>query len=61
MIRFLFLPGAEAYRRDNPNAVVELLDTGHFALETHFEKIAGEIGPLMDRASNRAQTQRSKQ
>ena len=38
-----FIPaGAEAYRRDNPNAVVEFLDTGHFALETHFEKIAGE-------------------
>jgi pimeloyl-ACP methyl ester carboxylesterase len=34
-----FIPaGAEAYRRDNPNAVVEFLDTGHFALETHFEK-----------------------
>jgi pimeloyl-ACP methyl ester carboxylesterase len=57
-----FIPaGAEAYRRDNPNAVVEFLDTGHFALETHFEKIAGEIGRLMDRASKRAQTQRSKQ
>jgi len=52
-----FIPaGAEAYRRDNPNAVVEFLDTGHFALETHFEKIAGEIVRLMDRASKRAQT-----
>jgi pimeloyl-ACP methyl ester carboxylesterase len=52
-----FIPaGAEAYRRDNPNAVVEFLDTGHFALETHFEKIAGEIGRLMARASKRAQT-----
>ena len=52
-----FIPaGAEAYRRDNPNAVVEFLDTGHFALETHFEKIANEIGRLMDRASKRTQT-----
>ena len=52
-----FIPaGAEVYRRDNPNAVVEFLDTGHFALETHFEKIASEIGRLMDRASKRAQT-----
>jgi pimeloyl-ACP methyl ester carboxylesterase len=52
-----FIPaGAEAYRRDNPNAVVEFLDTGHFALETHFEKIASEIGRLMDRASKRTQT-----
>jgi len=52
-----FIPaGAEAYRRDNPNAVVEFLDTGHFALETHFEKIASDIGRLMDRASKRTQT-----
>jgi pimeloyl-ACP methyl ester carboxylesterase len=36
-----FVPaGAEAFRRDNPNAVVRLLDTGHFALETHVEEIA---------------------
>jgi pimeloyl-ACP methyl ester carboxylesterase len=36
-----FIPaGAEAYRRDNPHAVVQLLDTGHFALETHVEEIA---------------------
>src|SRR5262249_5687063 len=37
---FFLPPGAEAYRRDNPNATVELLDTGHFALETHVEQIA---------------------
>ena len=29
-----------AFRRDNPKAVVQLLDTGHFALETHVEEIA---------------------
>jgi alpha/beta hydrolase fold. len=33
-------PGAEAFRRDNPNATVQFLDTGHFALETHVEEIA---------------------
>jgi pimeloyl-ACP methyl ester carboxylesterase len=33
-------PGAEAFRRDIPNATVQLLDTGHFALETHLEEIA---------------------
>ncbi|TWB63506.1 alpha/beta fold hydrolase [Nitrospirillum viridazoti] len=39
-----FLPaGADAYRRDNPNAEVHLLDTGHFALETHVAEIAGHI------------------
>ncbi|MDI3392682.1 alpha/beta hydrolase [Pseudomonas sp. V98_8] len=40
---FFIPPGAEAYQRDNPNAVVELLDTGHFALETHVEHIARRI------------------
>jgi hypothetical protein len=32
--------GAEAFRRDNPNAVVGLLDMGRFALETHVEEVA---------------------
>jgi pimeloyl-ACP methyl ester carboxylesterase len=36
-----FIPaGAEAFQRDNPNASVQFLDTGHFALETHVEEIA---------------------
>ena len=36
-----FVPaGAEAFRRDIPQARVQLLDTGHFALETHLEEIA---------------------
>ncbi len=36
-----FIPaGAEAFPRDNPNATVRLLDTGHFALETHVQEIA---------------------
>jgi pimeloyl-ACP methyl ester carboxylesterase len=36
-----FVPaGAEAFRRDIPSAVVQLLATGHFALETHVEEIA---------------------
>lgn len=39
-----FLPaGAEAYKRDIPNARVRLLDAGHFAIETHYEAIASEI------------------
>jgi pimeloyl-ACP methyl ester carboxylesterase len=48
---FFIPPGAEAYRRDNPNAVVKFLDTGHFALETHVEEIAKAIGHLMGRAN----------
>ncbi|MBE5102335.1 alpha/beta fold hydrolase [Priestia aryabhattai] len=36
-----FLPaGAEAYKRDIPSAEVHLLDTGHFALETHATEIS---------------------
>ena len=33
-------PGAEAFRRDIPNAEVQFLDTGHFALETHVQEVA---------------------
>jgi pimeloyl-ACP methyl ester carboxylesterase len=40
---FFIPPGAHAFKRDNPDAVVELLDTGHFALETHARHIAGRI------------------
>ncbi|WP_052847262.1 alpha/beta fold hydrolase [Streptomyces avicenniae] len=39
-----FLPaGAEAFRRDLPDADVRFLDTGHFALETHAAEIASAI------------------
>jgi pimeloyl-ACP methyl ester carboxylesterase len=39
-----FLPaGAEAFRRDLPDAEIHLLDAGHFALETR----GGEIGGLI--------------
>lgn len=36
-------PGAEAFRRDNPNATVQLLDAGHFALETHVAEVSGAM------------------
>ena len=39
-----FLPaGAEAFKRDMPDAVIRFFDTGHFALETHAEEIAAAI------------------
>lgn len=44
---FFIPPGAQAYKRDNPNAVVELLDTGHFALETHAPYIATRIKEVL--------------
>src|SRR5271163_3236008 len=40
---FFLPPGAEAFKRDIPNAVVRFLDTGHFALETHAAEIAAAI------------------
>src|SRR5262245_16758120 len=40
---FFLPPGAEAFRRDNPNAEVQFFDTGHFALETHVTEIAAAI------------------
>jgi pimeloyl-ACP methyl ester carboxylesterase len=45
-----FLPaGAEAFRRDNPNATVRFFDTGHFALETHAAEIAAAIRDFLPR------------
>ncbi|MGQ4428060.1 alpha/beta fold hydrolase, partial [Streptomyces violaceoruber] len=39
-----FLPaGADAFKRDLPDAEVRFLPTGHFALETHAEEIASAI------------------
>jgi pimeloyl-ACP methyl ester carboxylesterase len=40
---FFIPPGAEAFKRDIPRAVVRFLDTGHFALETHAREIADSI------------------
>lgn len=40
---FFIPPGAEAFRRDIPDARVTFLDTGHFALETNVADIAHEI------------------
>src|SRR5580698_5557260 len=37
--QYFIPPGAEAFRRDNANATVEFVDSGHFALETHLEEI----------------------
>lgn len=42
-------PGAEAYKRDLPDAEVHLLDAGHFALETHAEEIATLILDFLGR------------
>ena len=45
-----FLPrGAEAFKRDIPDAVVRFSDTGHFALETHAAEIAAAIRDFLSR------------
>ena len=46
---FFLPPGAEAFKRDIPNAVVRFFDTGHFALETHAGEIAAEIREFLSR------------
>ncbi len=45
-----FIPaGAEAYRKDIPDAEVQFLETGHFALETHVTYIAAAIRDFLGR------------
>ncbi|WP_410594629.1 alpha/beta fold hydrolase [Amycolatopsis sp. lyj-23] len=41
--------GARAYARDLPDAEIHLLDSGHFALETHLDAIAGYIRGFLGR------------
>jgi pimeloyl-ACP methyl ester carboxylesterase len=46
-----FVPaGALAYRRDLPDAEIHLLDTGHFALETHHREIANHMRDFLGRS-----------
>jgi len=52
-----FIPaGAEAFRKDLPKAVVQLLDTGHFATETHAVEIATAMKEFL--AANSIQRRR---
>jgi pimeloyl-ACP methyl ester carboxylesterase len=45
-----FLPaGAEAFKRDLPDADVRFVDSGHFALETHVDQIAAAIREFLAR------------
>ena len=46
---FFLPPGAEAFKRDIPSAVVRFFDTGHFALETHAREIAASIREILVR------------
>ena len=47
---FIFPPeGAAPYQRDLKNVETHLLDTGHFALETHGEEIASRIEEFLQK------------
>jgi pimeloyl-ACP methyl ester carboxylesterase len=46
---FFLPPGAEAFKRDIPNAEVHFYETGHFALETHADEIASAIQDFLGR------------
>jgi pimeloyl-ACP methyl ester carboxylesterase len=44
---FFLPPGAEAFKRDIPNAEVRFFETGHFALETHSSEIGSAIADFL--------------
>lgn len=47
-----FLPaGAEAFKRDVPDAEIRFYDTGHFALETHAAEIGAAIRDFLAKAA----------
>ena len=46
---FFISAGAEGFKRDNPNATVQFLDTGHFALETNVQDVAWAIRQFLAR------------
>jgi pimeloyl-ACP methyl ester carboxylesterase len=48
---FFIPPGAEAFKRDDPNATVQILETGHFALESHVEEIADRMREFLEGAA----------
>src|SRR5580692_5831028 len=55
-----FIPaGAEAFRKDIPNAQVQFLDTGHFATETHVVEIAAAMREFLGANANGGKTHES--
>ncbi|MBU6425535.1 MAG: alpha/beta fold hydrolase [Rhodospirillales bacterium] len=46
---FFLPPGAEAFRRDIPDAEIHFLDAGHFILETHLDETALIIRGFLSR------------
>ena len=52
---FFLPPGAEAFRRDLPDAEIHFFDAGHFALETHCLEIAAVIRDFLERSATTKQ------
>ena len=51
-----FLPeGAEAFRRDLPDAEIRLIDAGHFPLEAHLDEVGGFVRGFLARTLDKAQ------
>lgn len=46
---FFLPPGAEAFKRDQPDAEIHFVEAGHFALETRVDEIAERIIDFMAR------------
>ena len=46
---FFTQAGAAAFRRDLPNAELHFFETGHFALETHYQEIGGLMREFLKR------------
>ncbi len=49
---FFLPPGAEAFKRDLPDAEIRFFDSGHFALETHHAEIASVIRDFLVRTAS---------
>ncbi|WP_394781670.1 alpha/beta fold hydrolase [Undibacterium sp.] len=41
------VPGAQAFKRDNPKARVEILDAGHFVMDTRLDEVAALTAQYM--------------
>jgi pimeloyl-ACP methyl ester carboxylesterase len=55
-----FIPaGAEAFRKDLPNAQVQFLDTGHFAIETHLLEIAAAMKEFLETSGAQRSTEKA--
>jgi pimeloyl-ACP methyl ester carboxylesterase len=57
---FFLPPGAEAFKRDIPNAEIHFYNAGHFALETNGPEIGAQILAFLDRTIGVADKNRSR-